>query len=153
MNRIICIGNRLVEADCAGPAVYDRLQLSDRPDDLEIIEGGLAGLNLLPFLERGGRVVFVDAVSGFGSKGSIVVLDQETLLQQTSAPVYGHGAGLPYLLAVLPHVCEGQLPEEITLIGLEGMCSREVIDRAATLSVEIATIGRLRITCDRGCKC
>lgn len=145
MNQIICIGNRLVEEDAAGPAVYDRLRTLELPDDLEITEGGLAGLDLLPLLEKGGRVVFVDAISGFGSKGSIVVLDQETLLQQTSEPSYGHAAGLSYLLTVLPHVCEGKLPEEITLIGLEGMCSSAVIDEAATMSITIATRGHNKL--------
>lgn len=140
-NRIICIGNRLVCEDTAGLAVYDRLQTRDLPDGVRVIEGGLAGLNLLPLLERGGRVVFVDAVSGFAEAGTIVVLDRDTLLRQTSAPVYGHSAGLPYLLAVLPHVCEGTLPEEITLVGLEGLCTSEVIDEAATLSIEIAIMG------------
>lgn len=139
MNQIICIGNRLVEDDAAGLAVYDRLKSRTLPDNIKIVEGGLAGLNLLPLLETGGRVVFVDAVSGFTSEGNIVILDQQVLLKETSNPAYGHGAGLPYLLTILPHVCEGKLPEEITLVGLEGRCRSEVIDKAVALSVEIAT--------------
>jgi len=143
MNHIICLGNRLVQEDAAGLAVYDMLQSMDIPDDIKIIEGGLAGLNLLPLLEIGGRVVFVDSVSGFVGKGNIVVLNQETLLRETSDPVYGHEAGLPYLLAILPHVYEGRLPEEITLIGLEGMCSSDVIMKAVSLSIAIASGHRL----------
>ena len=50
--------------------VFDRLQeMQPLPAGIELIEGGLAGLNLLPLLERGGRVVFVDAVSGFYRTG------------------------------------------------------------------------------------
>ncbi len=36
---------------------------------------------------------------------------------------FDHGAGLAYLLAVLPKVCDGELPEEIVLVGLEGECT------------------------------
>ena len=141
MHRIICIGNRLVQEDAAGPAVYDKLRKWALPDNIQVIEGGLVGLDLLPLLEQGGRVVFVDAVSGFTEDGPIVVIDQHNLLQQTEEPTYGHEAGLPYLLAVLPHVCEGTLPEEITLVGLQGLCSDAVIDEAAALSLAIAAEG------------
>ena len=141
MNQIICIGNRLVADDAAGPAVYDRLLARELPHNVVIVEGGLAGLDLLPRLELGGRVVFVDAVSGFTDSGGIVVLDQASLLQNTSARNYGHDAGLPYLLAILPHVCEGRMPDEITLIGLEGACNDEVLDQAASISLNVASMG------------
>ena len=36
---------------------------------------------------------------------------------------FDHGAGLAYLLTVLPKVCDGELPEEIVLVGLEGECT------------------------------
>lgn len=140
-SRIVCIGNRFVAGDIAGIAVHNNLQNRDLPDDIQLIEGGLAGLNLLPLLEEGGRVVFVDTVSGFTGAGNIVVLDWESLLAKSCETEYGHEAGLPYLLSVLPHVCEGELPEEIMLVGLEGVCSDQLIDEAATLSVEIASNG------------
>lgn len=141
MNRIICLGNRLVPSDAAGLAVHERLCGCKLPAEVQLIEGGLAGLDLLPLLEQGGRVVFVDAVFGFTIPGQLVVLDQATLLQHTSVPAYGHAAGLPYLLTVLPRVCEGILPEKITLIGLEGRCSDQVLDAAAALSISLAATG------------
>jgi len=72
---IICIGNRLMVDDSAGLMVYDQLKQRCLPDTIEVIEGGLMGLNLLPFLERGGRVVFVDNVRGFTRPGSLIVLN------------------------------------------------------------------------------
>ena len=76
-NRIICIGNRFVEEDAAGLAVYDRLLEMDLPSSIQVIEGGLAGLNLLAHLEHGGRIVFVDTVTGFAAAENIVVFDQK----------------------------------------------------------------------------
>lgn len=137
-NRIICIGNRFIAEDGAGPAVFDILQDSVLPVGVEIIEGGLAGLNLLPHLEQGGRVIFVDAVSGFAPEGGVVVVDHETLLAKAEVEGYGHEAGLPYLLHVLPQVCEGELPKEIVLVGVEGICSKETIAQAAKMCVDIA---------------
>ena len=109
--------------------------------EIEIIEGGLAGLNLLPLLEQGGRVVFVDAVCGFTEPGHIVLLDNNEILNAFDQYHFDHEAGLAYLLAVLPKVCDGELPEEIVLVGLEGECTTPTIKRAAYLSMHIAAHG------------
>ncbi|MFH0782987.1 MAG: hydrogenase maturation protease [Pseudomonadota bacterium] len=139
---IICIGNRFVDEDAAGLQVFDSIQtMGPLPVGVELIEGGLAGLNLLPLLERGGRVVFVDAVRGYTRAGEIILLTHQEILQAPSQTCFDHSAGLPYLLAVLPKVCEGQLPEEIVLLGLEGKCGAQTIARAAKMSVAIAVHG------------
>ena len=45
--RIICVGNRLVAADAAGPQVHDRLAGRPLPPGVELVDGGLQGLDLL----------------------------------------------------------------------------------------------------------
>ncbi len=137
-SRIICIGNRFLEMDSSGPAVFELLSQRPLPDGIEVIQGGLAGLDLLPFLEQGGRVVFVDSVRGFAQPDQVVVLKQEDIVPESGVSYYGHGGGLTYLLGVLPLVCEGTLPEEIILVGLEGKCSWETVNQAADLSLSLA---------------
>lgn len=139
---IICIGNRFVAGDEAGPLVCDRLQaLPELPERITVIEGGLSGLNLLPYLEMGGRVVFVDAVRGFTQGDGVVILDQEEILTSSSQIHFDHGAGLPYVLKVLPHVCEGELPEEILLVGLSGACTAQIVEQATTIAIKVAVHG------------
>lgn len=139
---IICIGNRFVAGDAAGPAVYDRLQqMQPLPADIEIIDGGLRGLNLLPLLEKGGRIVFVDAVSGYGLPGQIVLLDQQEIVNTMTECSFDHNAGLAYLLAVLPKVCDGEMPEEIVLVGLEDEYTPQAVERAASLCLDVAVHG------------
>lgn len=140
--RIICIGNRYIQEDAAGLAVFAELEkMHPLPRHIELIEGGLAGLNLLPLLEQGGRVVFVDSVRGFTQPGEIILLDCRDGVPTDDAGHFDHGAGLAYLLAVLPRVCDGELPKEIALVGLEGQCTGKTIERAARLSLGIATHG------------
>jgi hydrogenase maturation protease len=139
---IICIGNRYVDMDAAGMQVYSLLQaMAPLPQGVEVIEGGLAGLNLLPLLEQGGRVVFVDAVQNLAQEGELTLLDGHDLGALARADHYGHDGGLAYLLGALPHVCEGTLPTEMVLIGLEGKCSTSVLEQAALLSLEVAMHG------------
>lgn len=117
--------------------VFDRLRQRSLPDNVSVIEGGLMGLNLLPFLEQGGRVVLVDNVSGFTRPGSLVVLDQEEIIA-TGTGHYDHNSGLAYVLSVLPEVCEGDLPDEIVLVGIEGPYTENLVEQAADLSASIA---------------
>jgi hydrogenase maturation protease len=139
---IICIGNRFIAEDAAGIEVFKILEnMRPLPSGVEIVEGGLVSLNLLPHLEQGGRVVFVDAVKGFGKEGEITLLSHQEILQAEGNLVFGHDAGLHYLLTVLPKVYDGELPEEIVLLGLEGRCSKKTITKAAEMSIAIATRG------------
>jgi len=139
---IVCVGSVWMENDLAGQKVYEHFQTLALPPDIEVYQGGLAGLNLLPLLEHGGRVVFVDSVKGFASPREVVIMDREQIVKKRGQH-YGHQAGLPYLLAVLPLVNPGTMPHEIVLVGIEGPVSREAIEKAARLSLQIATGGLL----------
>ena len=137
--RIVCVGNRYRPEDSAGPMVYDQL-VSDRlPRDIEVIDGGLAGLNLLRFMHGADRVVFIDAVNGFRPSGGVIVLDAEDASKNADA-IFGHSAGIAYCLRVLPEVHDGKLPE-IFVVGIEGTPDPDKILKAAEISLKIATQG------------
>jgi hydrogenase maturation protease len=136
MNKIVCAGNRFSPEDCFGPLVYDRLMLQTTPPGVEIIDGGLAGIDLLPHFENSDRVVVVDRIHGFGQPGELlkVVWDE---IAQSKAVAYGHSAGLQYLLLCLPAL--GIIPQvEVILIGLDGPADGAVISSAARMALEAA---------------
>lgn len=134
--RIICIGNRQVRGDDFGPRVYDCLAAKPLPAEIDIVDGGLAGLNLLRYLEDGRRVVFVDAVAGFSDSDGIVVLTAAEVACQCAGG-FDHTAGLPYLLKVMPAVLDS-LPPLITVIGHEGVASARTVSRAAQYALDLA---------------
>ncbi len=115
--RIICVGNRLLPGDDLGPRVHDLLAGSALPDGVELVDGGLYGLDLLRSVEGAGRAVFVDAVAGFAPPGEVVALGRDEV-SALAHGAWGHDAGLPHLFHLLPRVCDGELPE-ILLIGAE----------------------------------
>lgn len=136
---IICIGNRLVADDDFGPRVYDCLAAAPLPADVHIVDGGLAGLDLLRHLENCRCAVFVDAVDGFAGPGELVVLSGDEVARQSTGG-FDHGAGLPYLLRVLPAVLESQLPA-VTLVGHEGHADEQAVLIAARLALLVAGKG------------
>lgn len=125
---IICLGNRYVAGDDVGCRVFDYLSAGGLPEALAIVDGGLCGLDLLTLVEGRRRVVFVDAVAGLADAGAVVVLSQEQVAAYAGG--YGHGAGLPYLLRLLPQVCVAPLPE-IALVGTELMGAEDAEDESA----------------------
>ncbi|MFH1723435.1 MAG: hydrogenase maturation protease [Elusimicrobiota bacterium] len=137
IRRIVCVGNRLLPTDDAGPRVYDLLSRRALPAGVEIVDGGLSGLDLLRCVEGAERVVFVDSVQGFARPGEIVTLEAEDLSRH-EAPEYGHSDGLAYLLNALPAVCEGKVPE-LALVGVEGAADGRGLRAMADASVRLAT--------------
>ncbi len=134
---VICIGNRYAVEDAVGCEVFDRLS-GETTSDVDIIDGGLCGLNLLREIEGRRRVVFVDALSGIGEAGEIVVLDRDAVAAY--AGDYGHAAGLPYLLHMLPQVCDGPVPD-IALVGASGRLDETALQALARRSLEVARHG------------
>lgn len=134
--RILCVGNRLIAEDSAGPQVHDRLSEMSLPPSIEVIDGGLAGLDLLPFFEGTHRVVLVDSVRGFAAPGEVVVLEAGDVLSAVDRR-YDHAGGLGYLLRVLPHVLS-PVPE-LTLVGIESPHKGAAIDEAAREALFICT--------------
>jgi len=133
------VGNRYRPEDSAGPMVYDQLVSGRIPGDIEVIDGGLAGLNLLRFITGSDRVVFIDAVNGFRPSGGVIVLDAKDASQHADI-IFGHNAGLSYCLRVLPEVHDGKLPE-IFVVGIEGPPDSDKILEAAEVSLNIVTRG------------
>ncbi|MCP4600321.1 MAG: hydrogenase maturation protease [Proteobacteria bacterium] len=137
--RIICIGNRCIASDSAGPLTYDQIASQPLPADVEVIDGGLAGLDLLRFVEGAERVVFVDAVADSECSGGVVVLDVDEVTSNAD-PAFGHIAGLGYLLRVAPSVLDCEMPE-VFLVGIEGVPDQVTIELAAHASLSLAVEG------------
>ena len=135
MKRIICIGNRYLPEDAAGYLVYQHLIQRKLPKEVEVFDGGLAGLDLLRWVENMERVAFVDTISGFGAESEILLLKKEEI-SVLAGKNFDHASGLPYLLRVLPDTCDGQIPE-VSLIGIEGIPDCDTVKKAALLALKV----------------
>jgi hydrogenase maturation protease len=136
VRRIVCVGSRLVAEDAAGPAVYDLLSARPLPKGVEVIDGGLGGLSLLRMADGAEGLVFVDAVSGFGAPGEVLLLPAQDVAAEATPD--GHAGGLPFLLALLPRVSD-MSPGEVAVVGLEAPWDDDGLARAASLAVATAS--------------
>ena len=135
--KIICTGNRLTVVDSAGPLVYDYLAERDIPKEVQLIDGGLAGLDLIRLIDGSHRVIFVDSASGFDQTPEVMVLDLEDVIGMTTCTSPDHSNGLIYLLHVLPEIYQDLLPE-VYFVGIQGFPRTELIEKAAETSLHLA---------------
>jgi hydrogenase maturation protease len=134
--RIVCVGNRYVPDDDVGARVHELLAGAALPAGVELVDGGLGGLDLLRFVEDAERVVFVDALRGHGATGRILLLEGAELLGG-GEPRYGHSGGLDYLVGLLPALCGAALPQ-LVLIGFEGRADDSTVSAMAEMALRLA---------------
>jgi len=116
MRNIVCFGNELHGDDGFGIRVYAQLCRLTWPNDVEVFNAGIAGLNALRFLEDCSQAILVDALANFGNVGEVILLRPEDLADRPGQ-LTGHGLGLPYLLEALKVIRE-PLPD-ILIAGVE----------------------------------
>ena len=145
MKRIICIGDNSNDGNTAGPLVHNELRGREMPDGVELVDGGLSGLDLLELVMGCEHVVFVDTVTGSDGPGSVRLIDDWTEVIERSGR-HDHQAGLGSLLEFLQQSAEGPVPE-IQVVGLEPPFSETAIWRAAEIS--LVAVMRERRALDR----
>ncbi len=92
----------------------DRYEL---PPELEVVDGGTSGLDLLPYIENRDRVLFVDAVNFKKEPGYIGTLENEAI------PALFGPTGSLHHLGLMDVLAAAQLldisPREVCLIGIQ----------------------------------
>ena len=111
--RVIACGNPLMGNDAAGLAVMSLLQ--ERWPEIEVVDGGNAGLGLIPLLEGYDRIVIVDATTGMGEMGRVQVFHE---IPDTGIPSLSlHELGIRDVLLLARTL--GIAPE-VVIVGIEG---------------------------------
>lgn len=97
---LIGLGNLLMGDEGIGIHAIGALEAGYQADpDLEIVDGGTAGLDLLPYIEDRERVMFVDAVNFRQEPGYIGVLENQEVPSLFATKGSLHHLGLMDVLA------------------------------------------------------
>jgi len=97
---VLGVGNTLLKDEGVGVHVARRLLTMDLPDNVEVLEGGVLGLDLLDHLEEREKVVVVDAVDGGDEPGTIHRLTRADIEEgKTRCHMSLHEIDLPQVFA------------------------------------------------------
>ena len=119
MKRILVlgVGNVLLTDEGIGIHALELLQQHYRlPDEVEVIDGGTSGMDLLDQLADRDCVVLVDAVKTGDRPGTLVRLAGDALPAFFKSKISPHQLGLCDLLAMLQ--LRGEAPKELVLHGM-----------------------------------
>jgi hydrogenase maturation protease len=131
---VLGIGNLLMGDEGFGVhAIRALAQHAGLPADVELVDGGTGGMELLPQLEGLGRLIVMDAVRTGASPGSLLRLDGNRVPALFQTRLSPHQVALADVLAALAFA--GRAPLHLVLIGIEP-CS---IAPGIELSAEIAS--------------
>jgi hydrogenase maturation protease len=115
---VIGLGNPLMGDDGLGLAVLARLmERPDTPRDVELVDGGTWGMNLLPVIESAGRVLLIDAINTNASPGTLQELSRQQLPRYLATKISPHQVDLHDVLALAE--LRGTLPDDTVAIGLQ----------------------------------
>ena len=123
---VLGIGNLLLKDEGVGIHFVQFIQKSDLPPDVEVMEGGARGIDLLPLFEGRKLVVIVDCARTGEKPGTIRTFSTDEIIEKRSGFSL-HGASLASTLDLGRRL--GYLPE-VKIIGIEP----EIVDFGIGLS-------------------
>jgi hydrogenase maturation protease len=115
---VIGLGNPLMGDDGLGLVALERLRADYQvPPDVELVDGGTWGMNLLPVIESAGRVILIDAIDVGAAPGTPVRLERARLPRYLAMKISPHQVDLRDVLGLAE--LRGTLPADTVAIGLQ----------------------------------
>jgi hydrogenase maturation protease len=130
---VLGVGNLLASDEAIGIRVIEQLAESYRlPEEVQILDGGTLGMDLLYYLEGVERLLIVDAVEMGKEAGTLLRLEGEEVPSFLSLKMSPHQIGVPDMLFAAK--LKGVAPATIVLWGIQPA----VLDVGLELSPAVA---------------
>jgi len=113
---IVGVGNILLGDEGVGIHVIRELANQDLPDNVEILDMGVAPFSLLPYIPGRKKVIIIDAVKAGGKVGSVYKFPADEIERRKDKFFSLHQIGIGDILAFLK---PEEIPEEVVVIGIE----------------------------------
>lgn len=114
---VLGIGNILLRDEGIGIRVIEYLQQRKIPDDVELLDGGTAGADLLDHICGRDKVIVVDAIQADYPPASIVRFGPEDLIPADAPQLSMHSLDLPQTIA-MAHMLNCP-PKEVIIVGIQ----------------------------------
>ena len=114
---ILGIGNILLRDEGVGVRVIERMQKIPLPDNVELVDGGTAGADLLDVLADRRKVIIIDAVQADCEPGTVLRFTADDLVRPDGVGMSLHELGLGEALIMTKQLgCE---PKEVVVFGIK----------------------------------
>jgi hydrogenase maturation protease len=115
---VLGVGNKLLSDEGVGVHVIERLAAGfDIPKEVQLLDGGTLGMDLLYYLEGIENLLLVDAVETHKDPGTIIRLEGEDVPSFLSLKISPHQLGVPDMLAAARF--KDLYPKRLVLWGIQ----------------------------------
>ncbi|HJS41923.1 MAG TPA: HyaD/HybD family hydrogenase maturation endopeptidase [Gemmatimonadales bacterium] len=115
---VIGLGNTIMGDDGLGLVVLEYLQTAyGFPPEVELVDGGTWGMNLLPVIEDAAELILIDAIDAGVPPGTFVRLEHDRLPRYLATKISPHQVDLRDVLALAE--LRGTLPPDTVALGLQ----------------------------------
>ncbi len=129
---VLGIGNILLRDEGVGVRVIERMREMPVPEDVELVDGGTAGADLLEVLAERRKVIVIDAVQSECEPGTVLRFTADELVRPDGVGMSLHEVGLGESLIMTRQLgCE---PEDVVVFGI----TPKNIESGLELTEEIA---------------
>lgn len=136
---VLGVGNLLMSDEGVGVHVIQRL-VADYllPEQVQVLDGGTLGMDLLYYLEGARDLLLVDAVQTRNQPGTLIRLEGEDVPAFMSIKISPHQLGIPDMLAAAK--LKEVYPERIVLWGVQPERVEIGLDLSPTVAVQVDTL-------------
>ena len=131
---VIGVGNAIQKDDGVGIHVYRELSKLEFPHEVEVLDGGTLGVDLLPFIEGRKKLIIIDSVNTIHPAGSLFKFAPNDINYEEAPKTSVHQIGLIDSLKMAALV--GSAPGEIVIYGVQP----KIIDWGEDLSPEVQKV-------------
>lgn len=136
---VLGIGNILMTDEGIGPHAVDALQKRYAlPDEVEVVDGGTAGMELIRYVSGADHLIVVDAVRVGQPPASVVRMTGDAVPAFFRTKLSPHQVGLSDLLATLTIL--GESPGTVTLIGVQPESFDMNMDLSPAVAAKLDTV-------------
>ena len=115
---VLGVGNVLLSDEGIGVRAVEELQRRYRfPDEVEILDGGTSGIELLRFFDEVEHLIIIDAVRAGHPPGTVMRVEGDDVPATFETRITPHQLGLSDLLATAK--LTDQMPGHLVLFGVE----------------------------------
>ena len=136
---VLGLGNILLSDDGVGVRVVERLlQEYIFPHEVQVMDGGTLGLDLLHYVEDVDRLLVVDALDVKAKPGTLARLADEEVPAFLAPKISPHQMGLVDLLAASR--LSGHLPAELVLWGVQPESLEVGLELSPTVAAQVDSL-------------
>jgi hydrogenase maturation protease len=114
---ILGIGNVLLKDEGIGVRVAEKMMQMSLPSHVEVLDGGVKGLDLLYFIDGREKVIVVDTVKAGAPPGTLFRFTDKDLAAKKGTLRSAHGIDFSDVISIADFM--GIKPPEIVFLGIE----------------------------------